>query len=238
MERSWEEPAPGVVRTRLPGWDETVGVVVGTEAALMVDAGPDTATAAALLREVAARFARPVRHLALTHLHFDHVLGASAVPAATRYAATGARGLLTPAGLAALVADATAHGAGGERARRDAAALASAGVDVEVDGALTVDLGGRSVVLAAAGPGHTGSDLVVHVPDAGLVFCGDLVEESGDPQAGPDAHPARWPAALDGLLALGGPSARYVPGHGAIVDAAFVRTQRDSLARRFGADTR
>lgn len=226
-----------MVRTRLPGWDETVGVVVGTETALMVDTGPDTSTAAALLREVTARFARPVRHLALTHLHFDHLLGASAVPAATRYAAAGARGLLTPAGLDALVADAAAHGADGERARRDAAALAPAGVDVEIDGALAVDLGGRTVVLAAAGPGHTGSDLVVHVPDADLVFCGDLVEESGDPQAGPDAHPGRWPAALDEILTLGGPSARYVPGHGAIVDAAFVRTQRDSLVRRFGSDT-
>jgi glyoxylase-like metal-dependent hydrolase (beta-lactamase superfamily II) len=65
------------------------------------------------------------------------------------------------------------------------------------------------------------------------VFCGDLVEESGEPQAGHDARPAWWPAALDRLLALGGEQARYVPGHGAVVDAAFVRTQRDRLADRF-----
>ncbi|MGG7608629.1 MBL fold metallo-hydrolase, partial [Streptomyces sp. ZG43] len=43
----------------------------------------------------------------------------------------------------------------------------------------------------------------------------------------------RWPEALDRLLALGGPDAVYVPGHGAVVDAAFVRAQRDELARRF-----
>ncbi|HSX97971.1 MAG TPA: MBL fold metallo-hydrolase, partial [Streptomyces sp.] len=40
--------------------------------------------------------------------------------------------------------------------------------------------------------------------------------------------------ALDRLLALGGEDALYVPGHGAVVDAAFVRAQRDALARRFG----
>ncbi|MGW3296706.1 MBL fold metallo-hydrolase, partial [Streptomyces xiamenensis] len=64
---------------------------------------------------------------------------------------------------------------------------------------------------------------------------GDLVEESGEPQAGPDADPAAWPAALDRLLELGGPQARYVPGHGAVVDAAFVRAQRAFLAARAGA---
>ncbi|MCC3770455.1 MBL fold metallo-hydrolase, partial [Streptomyces sp. UNOC14_S4] len=67
-----------------------------------------------------------------------------------------------------------------------------------------------------------------------VVFCGDLVEESGEPQAGPDALPRRWSAALDRLLALGGDDAVYVPGHGAAVDAAFVRRQRDALADRFG----
>ncbi|MYX45135.1 MBL fold metallo-hydrolase, partial [Streptomyces sp. SID89] len=38
----------------------------------------------------------------------------------------------------------------------------------------------------------------------------------------------------DRLLELGGPDAVYVPGHGAVVDADFVRAQRDALARRFG----
>lgn len=98
--------------------------------------------------------------------------------------------------------------------------------------------GGREVVLVNVGPGHSGHDLAVLVPGVpgspAIVFCGDLVEESGEPQAGPDAFPARWPAALDRLLALGGEHALYVPGHGAVVDAAFVRSQRDDLAARFG----
>ena len=62
----------------------------------------------------------------------------------------------------------------------------------------------------------------------------DLVEESGEPQAGPDAVPSHWPAALDRLLDLGGEDALYVPGHGAVVNSEFVRRQRDELAARFG----
>lgn len=46
--------------------------------------------------------------------------------------------------------------------------------------------------------------------------------------------PARWPEALDRLLALGGEDALYVPGHGAVVDASFVRAQRAVLAARAG----
>ncbi len=94
------------------------------------------------------------------------------------------------------------------------------------------------MLLANVGPGHTAHDLAVLVPatpsSPEVVFCGDLVEESGEPQAGPDAVPAHWPAALDRLLDLGGEDAVYVPGHGALVDARFVRAQRDALARRFG----
>ena len=100
----------------------------------------------------------------------------------------------------------------------------------------TLDLGGgRQVLLANVGPGHSGHDLAVLVPGSpAVVLCGDLVEESGEPQAGPDAIPSRWPAALDRLLALGGEDAVYVPGHGAVVDASFVRAQRDQLSTAFG----
>lgn len=95
--------------------------------------------------------------------------------------------------------------------------------------------GGRQVLLANVGPAHSGHDLAVLVPGSPtVVLCGDLVEESGEPQAGRDAVPSRWPAALDRLLELGGEDAVYVPGHGAVVDAAFVRGQRDRLAALFG----
>ncbi|EHN73266.1 hypothetical protein SMCF_7294, partial [Streptomyces coelicoflavus ZG0656] len=137
-------------------------------------------------------------------------------------------------GREALRADAVAEGLEAGAAREAADALVP--VRHEVGDACVLDLGGgRRVLLADVGPGHTGHDLAVLVPGSpNVLFCGDLVEESGEPQAGPDAVPARWPAALDRLLELGGADALYVPGHGAVVDAAFVRAQRDALAARFG----
>ncbi|MGW5569327.1 MBL fold metallo-hydrolase [Streptomyces tendae] len=235
-ELGWERLADGVGRCRLPGWDCTAGLVLGADAALMVDAGSSLAEGARL-REAARRLAgRRVTHLALTHPHFDHVFGAAAFPDAEVYGAAGTDALFAPGGQGrrALRADAVAEGLDARRAAEAADALVP--IRHEVRGEYGLDLGGgRLVRLVDVGPGHTGHDLAVLVPGApAVVFCGDLVEESGEPQAGPDAVPARWPAALDRLLGLGGDDALYVPGHGAVVDAAFVRAQRDALAARFG----
>ncbi|CAM5675901.1 MBL fold metallo-hydrolase [Streptomyces fumanus] len=232
-ELGWERVAAGVGRRRLPVWDCTAGLVVGAGAALLIDAGSSLGEGAALRAEAERLAGHRVTHLALTHPHFDHVFGAAAFPGAQVYGAAGVPEALG-GGRETLRADAVANGLDRRRAAQAVDALVRVGH--EVRGRLALDLGGgREAVLAELGPAHTAHDLAVLVPGApDVVFCGDLVEESGEPQAGPDAVPARWPAALDGLLELGGEDALYVPGHGAVVDADFVRAQRDALAARYG----
>jgi len=232
----WQELSPYAGRCRLPVWDCTAGLVVGEDAALMIDAG-SSVREGAWLRARARQLlgGGQVTHLALTHPHFDHVFGAAAFPGAEVFGAAGVERVLAR-GREELRADAVRNGADPAEAAEAAGLLVRPGRLVSGERALDLG-GGLRVLLADVGPGHTGHDLAVLVGGSGspvIVFCGDLVEESGEPQAGPDAVPSRWPAALDRLLALGGEDALYVPGHGAVVDAAFVRAQRDALARRFG----
>ncbi|AJF65142.1 MBL fold metallo-hydrolase [Streptomyces vietnamensis] len=230
----WERLADGVGRRRLPGWDATVGLVVGTRAVLLYDTGSSLAEGAELRAQITALTGgRKVTHIALSHPHFDHVFGTAVFAGAEVFGAVGSDELLSLAReREALREDAVRQGIDPQ--------TAAEAVDVlvaprhVVSGEWTLDLGDRQVLLANVGPGHTGHDLALCVPGGReVVFCGDLVEESGEPQAGPDAIPSRWPDALDRLLALGGEEAAYVPGHGAVVDATFVRAQRDELARRF-----
>ncbi|GAA2762420.1 MBL fold metallo-hydrolase [Streptomyces paradoxus] len=231
----WERVAAGVGRCRLPVWDCTAGLVAGEGTALLIDAGSSLAEGAKLGAQARALTGHRVTHLALTHPHFDHVFGAAALPDAQVFGAVGVDAVLTRVrDREELRADAVRHGLAAPTAEEAAERLAGPGH--MVSGEWTLDLGGgRQVLLANVGPGHTAHDLAVLVPgDPEVVFCGDLVEESGEPQAGPDAVPSHWPAALDRLLGLGGEDALYVPGHGAVVDAAFVRAQRDALAARFG----
>ncbi|MFC4493221.1 MBL fold metallo-hydrolase [Streptomyces ovatisporus] len=241
----WEELLPGVVRRRMPVWDATVGAVAGPAGVLVVDAGSGPAEGALLREQLLDRFGTPATQVVLTHPHFDHVLGAASFAGARVYGPAGMEAC--PADTAEeLRRDAVAEGMPPEAAAEAADALVLPGQAVTDE--LTLTVGPYEVVLVNLGPAHSSRDLAVLVrgrreaagqgcgqrrPGPEVVFCGDLVEESGEPQAGPDAVPALWPAAVDRLLSLGGEDALYVPGHGAVVDAAFVRAQRDVLARRF-----
>ncbi|MFJ2741838.1 MBL fold metallo-hydrolase [Streptomyces sp. NPDC087440] len=236
QEAQWERLAPGVVRRRLPGWDATVGLVAGGQGALLYDTGSTLREGARVRKEAEALLGRRVTHIALSHPHFDHVLGMGVFAGVEVFASAGMDTLLTGQ-RESLADDAVRQGVPADAAA-EASELLRAPHHLVFD-ERTLDLGGgRSVLFANLGPAHSSHDLVALVPGAeggpDVVFCGDLVEESGEPQAGPDAVAARWPEALDRLLALGGEHAVYVPGHGAAVDAAFVRAQRDALARRFG----
>ncbi|WP_330477668.1 MBL fold metallo-hydrolase [Streptomyces platensis] len=234
-EAGWEQLGDGVARRRMPGWDETIGVIAGTTGVMIVDTGATLRDGADLRRAIRGVLGRDVTHVALTHPHFDHVLGTAAFAGVKVFGAAGLGDLLRRG------KDALRHDAIRQGVDRDAAAEAAdllVAPHHHVHDQLTVELGDRQVLLANVGPAHSTHDLAVLVPGRGgspeIVFCGDLVEESGEPQAGPDALPQRWPGALDRLLALGGEDARYVPGHGAVVDAGFVRAQRAALAARFG----
>ncbi|MBT2481848.1 MBL fold metallo-hydrolase [Streptomyces sp. ISL-94] len=231
-EAGWERLTGRTGRRRLPVWDCTVGLVVGDDSVLLIDCGSSLREGSGVRAEAERLTGRHVTHIAFTHGHFDHVLGGAAFAGAESYGAVGLDALLST-GREELRGDAVRHGL--------AQAQAAEAVDLLVlpkhlvSGEWTLDLGGVQVLLANVGPGHTGHDLAVFVPgEREAVFCGDLVEESGDPQAGHDAVPRQWPAALDRLLSLGGEDALYVPGHGAVVDAGFVRAQRATLAARFG----
>jgi len=94
-----------------------------------------------------------------------------------------------------------------------------------------VDLGERTVSISHPGRGHTGHDLIAVVTrsDRPVVFCSDLVEESGDPAIDADSDPVAWQATLERVIEAGGEGAVFVPGHGAVVDAAFIRRQQDWL---------
>ncbi|MFF1482963.1 MBL fold metallo-hydrolase [Streptomyces sp. NPDC058301] len=232
-EFGWERLGDGVGRRRLPGWDATAGLVAGEDAVLLYDTGSTLREGAELRAQAQTLLGRRVTHIALSHPHFDHVLGTAAFSGAEVYGAVGIDRVLDGD---ALRTDAVTHGVPAEQAAEAADLLVRP--HHFVTGEWTLELGGRQVLLANVGPGHTGHDLALLVPATSsspeIVFCGDLVEESGEPQAGPDAVRTRWPAALDRLLDLGGEEAVYVPGHGAVVDAAFVRAQRAQLAAEFG----
>ena len=228
MNYAWERLADGVTRCRLPFLDVTIGLVWSRTGAVLIDTGTTLTEARAIRADVEALAGREVSHIVLTHSHFDHVLGSSQFDGVAVYCA--------PAVAAAMVddpdllrADAVAHGANPKEVDEAVAALRP---PQHLVWSAVIRIGDREVVVSHPGRGHTQHDLIAMVTgaDRTVVFCGDLVEESGDPCIGADSDPAAWPATMDRLLEVGGEDAVYVPGHGALVDAGFVRRQRRWLA--------
>ncbi len=229
---AWEQLTAGVHRCRLPVCDVTIGLVCGRGGTVLVDAGTTLVEAAAIDADVRRIAGRPVTHVVLTHKHFDHVLGSSVFADADVYCAPEVVDYLSTA-TDQLRADALGNGADAFEIDRAIAALRPPQHAIYD---AVIDLGDRTATVAHPGRGHTTSDLVVVASDDGdgrvVVFTGDLVEESADPAIDADSELAAWPATLDRVLAIGGPQAIYVPGHGTTVDAEFIRRQRDWLKAR------
>jgi glyoxylase-like metal-dependent hydrolase (beta-lactamase superfamily II) len=103
--------------------------------------------------------------------------------------------------------------------------------------AKAIDLGDRRVEIAHLGGGHTDGDLVVVVPDADVLFAGDLIESVGPPSFGPDSVPDEWPATLDAVIGLMTGATLAVPGHGQPVGREFVFEQRGRIAAQAAAES-
>ena len=233
MRYDWELLATGVHRCRLPFLDVTVGLVAGRSRVLLIDCGTTLTEAAGVAADALELTGRAVTDIVMTHHHFDHVLGSAGFPDAVLYAAEPVARVLAD-DTAWLRSEALRYGA----AAADVdAAIGLLRVPDHVVAHARIDLGDRVVIIDHPGRGHTDHDLSVLVPqaepgDRPVVFCGDIIEESADPAIDAGSDIASWPGAVERLLEIGGPDARYVPGHGAVVDAEFLLRQRDWLVLR------
>lgn len=182
-----------------------VGFVLGSASVAIIDPGGSLAHGQRLRRAVEARTRLPIRHLVLTHVHPDHVMGASAF-AELRPEVIGHARL--PEALArrapfyhAMLAREMGEAAAGS------APLAPTRL---VEDRLALDLGGRVLEIKAHPPAHTDHDLSVLDRAAGLLWPSDLLFVDRIPALDGDLH--GWLRELAALRAL--PARRAVPGHG------------------------
>lgn len=221
-----ERPAKGVEVYR-HGGDDGYGtnsiVVERTDGLLVVDAQPDVATARALLAAIAKRHRTPVRYLVLTHPHTDAVGGAAAFPPSVlKIASRACRDALADE---SFDPSAERRERGSARAPGDEAPRARPVLLLEAP--VTLEDPVMPVEIVPLPPAHSPGDLLVILPDSGLVAVGDLVWADGSPYAG-DATINRWIGVLNEIAST--PDRRFLPLRGPAADVLSVRRQRESLA--------
>lgn len=220
---AWDEVADRVFVRRYAFLDQSIGAIVGSEAVAVVDTRSTHPQAEELLRDLRALSPAPVTAIN-THHHWDHAFGnADFRPGPIWGHERCAARLRTD----------------GEVMRRQVSGsrpdlVAELGEvvitppDHTFDETARVELGGRGVELRYLGHGHTDNDIVVLVPDAGVLFAGDLLENDAPPSFG-DAYPLAWAETVGERLL---PLVRdvVVPGHGRPAGRDFAERQAGELA--------
>ena len=216
--------APGVwAAVAVPGSHagSNSGFVVGSDCVAVVDTFQTPAAAESLLATIRKTTSLPVRYVIDTHYHLDHVAGNQvfAAAGAVVMAQQNVRGWEHTENLKFFGDKITPE----QKQMVESLGLPS----LSYRDGVQLDLGGRKLVVRVMA-GHTGGDSVVIVPDADVVFTGDLFWDHNLPNL-IDANTEQQIATNDRFL-MDYPKATFVPGHGETGQAADVKAFRDYLA--------
>ena len=172
--------------------DPNSGVIVGDDAVMVVEAQATPRLARQVIERVRSVTDLPITHLALTHYHAVRVLGASAYGAPTVVMSEAARSMVVERGQE----DWDSEFARFPRLFQGHEEIPGlTWPTTTFSGRMSVHLGRRRVDLMQLGRAHTAGDMVVHVPDANVMFTGDIVEYRSACYCG-DGHFGDWPGTL------------------------------------------
>jgi glyoxylase-like metal-dependent hydrolase (beta-lactamase superfamily II) len=207
-----------------------IGVIGGNHSVLVVETGLGPRNAEKVLA-FASEYAKGRKlYLTTTHFHPEHAFGAQVFAGEATYLVNGAQ-----------AADLAGKGPGylemfrglGVPVARQLEGVKLVTPDAVYDDTYELDLGGRVVQMRATGRAHSKGDQVVTVPDADVLFTGDLVEAGQFsifpwfPPYDVDVSGLRWIEVMRRLIATG--PRMVVPGHGDISGPQLLVDVRDYL---------
>ena len=201
---------PGTASAANEGFNSNAGFVVTDEGVVVVDALGTPALGNALLQAIRKVTPKPVKRVIVTHYHADHFYGLEPLKKA------GAEIWAHRAALAYLES--------GEAERRlmqrahdlfpwvdETTAIVRA--DRWLDEQEQFTLGGVRFEVQHMGPAHSPEDVIVVVPQDGVIFSGDILFAGRIPFVG-EADSKRWLERIDRLLLL--KPRVMITGHGEV----------------------
>ena len=214
--------------------DPNSGIIIGDDGVMVVDAQATPVMAIDVIERVRKVTEKPIKYVLLSHYHAVRVLGASAYRDAEIVASDATRDLIVERGQQDKDSEI------GRFPRLFQAVESIPGLTwptLTFPKQMSIWLGKREVRIMHIGRGHTAGDVVAYVPDANVVFSGDLVEYHSACYCG-DAHFTDWPATLDRLAQFN--AVALVPGRGAALDtpkkvSEGIDMTRDFLSTLYGS---
>jgi glyoxylase-like metal-dependent hydrolase (beta-lactamase superfamily II) len=198
--------------------DPNSAVIVGDDGCIVFDAQATPALAGKVIERVRTVTDKPIKYVVLSHYHAVRVLGAAAY------------------GAEAVVAERGQQDWDSEFGRFPRLFQGSDSIPgltwptLTFEGEMSIYLGKREVRLMQLGAGHTSGDIVAWVPDAEVMFSGDLIEYHSACYCG-DAMLREWPATLNEIRDFN-PKA-IAPGRGDALNGLATTREAIAMTRDF-----
>lgn len=194
---SFTEIGDGIYAFTAEG-DPNSGVIIGDESVMVIEAQATPRLARKVVECIRSVTDKPISHLVLTHYHAVRVLGASAYGAKEIIMSAAARGMVEERGQEDWDSEF------GRFPRLFQGHEEIPGLTYPTttfSDQMTVYLGKRKVEIMHLGRAHTAGDAVVWVPDAEVMFTGDIVEYHSACYCG-DGHFSDWTETLANIAAF------------------------------------
>ena len=175
--------------------DPNTGVIIGEDSVMIIDAQATPRLASKVVEKIRTVTDKPISHVVLSHYHAVRVLGASAYDAEQVIMSEKARSMVVERGQ---------EDWDSEFERFPRLFQGHEGIPgltwptTTFNDRMTIYLGRRRVDLMFLGRAHTAGDIVAYVPDANVMFTGDIVEYKSACYCG-DGHFHDWPGTLEAI---------------------------------------
>ncbi|MDE3174990.1 MAG: MBL fold metallo-hydrolase [Pseudomonadota bacterium] len=205
--------------------DPNTGVIIGDDSVMIVDAQATPRLASQVIDRIRTVTDKPIKYVVLSHYHAVRVLGASAYAASEVIMSEKARAMVVERGQE----DWDSEFQRFPRLFQGHESIPGlTWPTLTFNQNATFHLGKRRVDLRFLGRAHTAGDIVAYVPDANVMFTGDIVEYHSACYCG-DAHFTDWPATLEAIRAYDVDA--IAPGRGdALVGKARVGEALDNTS--------
>ena len=221
---SFTEVGPGLYALTAEG-DPNTGVIIGDESVMVVEAQATPRLARKVIECIRGVTDKPISHLVLTHYHAVRVLGASAYGAREVIMSEAARGMVEERGAEDWASE---FGRFPRLFQGHEEIPGLTWPTTTFSEAMTVYLGKRKVEIMHLGRAHTAGDAVVWVPDAEVMFTGDIVEYHSACYCG-DGYFNDWADTLNNIA--GFDPVAIAPGRGdALIGRDMVAKALDATA--------
>ena len=215
--------APNVyayIQAKATWYWSNAGFIVGNDYVVVVDSLATVGLTQRFKDEIRRITDKPIRYLINTHHHGDHTYGNHVFAGATVISHDCCRRELTEARMMDPNLLNTVF------PEFDFRGIAVTPAHITFDKQLTLHMDGREVRLLHFGPGHTAGDIIVHLPEEGVIFAGDFIFLYSTPLGMEGSFAGRLKN-LDAMAKLG--AKVYLPGHGPVCGVEGLNLCRDYL---------